>query len=136
MALSNADFTRFSITSPGNYLPIAELIRDEKNNAWTVTVTEPGMIDHRIIRIFAGFVTLDFMKNSPRRIPAAQTAGPIQGFYAQPPPMFPPLKIQTLFVLLGNASKISDRLTILSHGLFSFIHSKMGLDTIKPQYFF
>ena len=57
VALSNADFTRFSITSPGNYLPIAELVRDQKNNAWTVTVTEPGIIDDRIIRIFAGFVT-------------------------------------------------------------------------------
>lgn len=56
VALASADFTRFSITTPGNYLPIAELNRDKQNNAWTVAVTAPEIIDDRIIRIFAGFV--------------------------------------------------------------------------------
>lgn len=56
VALASADFTRFSITSP-DYLPIAEMNRDKQNNTWTVTVTAPEIIDDRIIRIFAGFVT-------------------------------------------------------------------------------
>jgi hypothetical protein len=56
VALSNADFSHFAITSPGNYLPIAELSRDMKYNNWRVTVTAPQIIDDRIIRIFAGFV--------------------------------------------------------------------------------
>jgi hypothetical protein len=56
VALANVDFTNFSISTPGNYLPIGELNRDLKNNFWTVTITEPGVIDDRIIRIFAGFV--------------------------------------------------------------------------------
>lgn len=58
VALANADFTHFSITSPENYLPIAELTRHlhMKDDAWTVTVTVPDTIDDRIIRIFAGFV--------------------------------------------------------------------------------
>ncbi len=56
VALANADFTHFSITSPGNYLPIAELARHTKDDAWAVTVTVPDTIDDRIIRIFAGFV--------------------------------------------------------------------------------
>ena len=57
IALANADFTRFTITTPINSLPIAELVRDLNQNAWTVIVSESGVIDDRIIRIFAGFVT-------------------------------------------------------------------------------
>lgn len=55
-ALANADFTHFSITTPDNYIPIADLTRHSKEDAWTVTVSSPGVIDDRIIRIFAGFV--------------------------------------------------------------------------------
>ena len=56
VVLANANFTHFSVTSPGNYLPIAELTRNKKDNIWRVTVIAPDIIDDRIIRIFAGFV--------------------------------------------------------------------------------
>lgn len=56
VALANADFTHFSITTPEQGLPIADLARHMDNARWTVTVINPGIIDDRIIRIFAGFV--------------------------------------------------------------------------------
>ena len=56
VALANEDFTHFSITQPVNYLPIGELVRNSKNNHWTVSVETPEIIDDRIIRIFASFV--------------------------------------------------------------------------------
>jgi len=56
VALANADFTHFSITTPENYLPIADLARDVTANNWTVSVITPEIIDDRIMRIFAGFV--------------------------------------------------------------------------------
>lgn len=56
VALANADFTHFSINTPGNSLPIADFTRQIKADSWTVTVSSPGNIDDRIIRIFAGFV--------------------------------------------------------------------------------
>jgi hypothetical protein len=56
VATANADFTDFSITTPGNYLPIAELRRNKNKNTWTTTVITPEIIDDRIIRIFSGFV--------------------------------------------------------------------------------
>jgi hypothetical protein len=40
-------------------------------------VDEAKSIDDYDILILLNYVTLDFMKNSHRRIPAAQTAGPI-----------------------------------------------------------
>lgn len=56
VALANADFTHFTINTPENSLPIADLTRRIKEDTWTVTVGTPGKIDDRIIRIFAGFV--------------------------------------------------------------------------------
>jgi hypothetical protein len=56
IALANADFTHFAITTPQNSLSIADLQRDLSKNVWTVLVTTPGIIDDRLVRIFAGFL--------------------------------------------------------------------------------
>lgn len=68
VALANADFTDFSITTPNHYLPIANLVRNVSTNTWSVTVLTPEIIDDRIIRIFAGFVINYedvFLQNEP-----------------------------------------------------------------------
>ena len=56
VVLANSDFSHFSISTPGNYLPIGDLNRNLGQDTWTVTVATPGVVDDRIIRIFAGFV--------------------------------------------------------------------------------
>lgn len=57
VALANSDFSRFSITTPVNGLSIGEMVRNDNEGTWTMVVNTPNVIDDRIIRIFAGFVT-------------------------------------------------------------------------------